>query len=108
MKNKFLLLIVLGIVFFASCSDSDNKDTPKDFNGIYSTTSTDRVLDLKYSNAVFIGKSVDFNSADGKSATLKLQGVVPGESETVFSSVPLESSSSVYTFSAENKMIPGQ
>ena len=103
MKNKFLLLIVLGIVFFASCSDSDNKDTPKDFNGIYSTTSTDRVLDLKYSNAVFIGKSVDFNSADGKSATLKLQGVVPGESETVFSSVPLESSSSVYTFSAENK-----
>ena len=73
MKNKFLLLIVLGIVFFASCSDSDNKDTPKDFNGIYSTTSTDRVLDLKYSNAVFIGKSVDFNSADGKSATLKLQ-----------------------------------
>ncbi len=64
--------MVLGIVFFASCSDSDNKDTPKDFNGIYSTTSTDRVLDLKYSNAVFIGKSVDFNSADGKSATLKL------------------------------------
>ena len=103
MKNKFLLLMVLGIVFFASCSDSDNKDTPKDFNGIYSTTSTDRVLDLKYSNAVFIGKSVDFNSADGKRATLKLQGVVPGESETVFSSVPLESGSSVYTFSAENK-----
>ena len=103
MKNKFLLLMVLGIVFFTSCSDSDNKDTPKDFNGIYSTTSTDRVLDLKYSNAVFIGKSVDFNSADGKSATLKLQGVVPGESETVFSGIPLESGSSVYTFSAENK-----
>lgn len=103
MKNKFLLLMVLGIVFFASCSDSDNKDTPKDFNGIYSTTSTDRVLDLKYSNAVFIGKSVDFNSADGKSATLKLQGVVPGESETVFSSVPLVSSSGIYTFSSVNE-----
>lgn len=103
MKNKFLLLMILGIVFFASCSDSDNKDTPKDFNGIYSTTSTDRVLDLKYSNAVFIGKSVDFNSVDGKSATLKLQGVVPGESETVFSSVPLVSSSGIYTFSSVNE-----
>ena len=103
MKNKFLLLMVVGIVFFASCSDDDDKDSPKDFSGIYSTTSTDRVLDLKYSDAAFIGKSVDFNSADGKSATLKLQGVVPGECETVFSSVPLESGSSVYTFSAENK-----
>lgn len=103
MKNKFLLLMVVGIVFFASCSDDDDKDSPKDFSGIYSTTSTDRVLDLKYSDAAFIGKSVDFNSADGKSATLKLQGVVPGESETVFSGVPLESNNSFYTFSAEDK-----
>jgi len=103
MSNKLLLLLILGVVFFSACSDDDDKNSPKDFNGIYSTTSTDRVLDLKYSGAVFIGKSVDFNSTDGKSATLKLQGVVPGESETVFSSVPLEFSSSVYTFSAENK-----
>ena len=103
MKNKFLILMILGIVFITSCSDDDDKDSPKDFNGIYSTTSTERVLDLRYSDAVFIGKSVDFNSADGKSATLKLQGVVPGESETVFSDVQLEENNSVYTFAAENK-----
>ena len=89
MKNKFLVLMILGIVFITSCSDDDDKDSPKDFNGIYSTTSTERVLDLRYSDVVFIGKSVDFNSVDGKSATLKLQGVVPGESETVFSDVQL-------------------
>ncbi|MEI3419898.1 MAG: hypothetical protein V8R91_01895 [Butyricimonas faecihominis] len=76
MSNKLLLLLILGVVFFSACSDDDDKNSPKDFNGIYSTTSTDRVLDLKYSGAVFIGKSVDFNSTDGKSATLKLQGVV--------------------------------
>ena len=103
MKNKFLVLMILGIVFITSCSDDDDKDSPKDFNGIYSTTSTERVLDLRYSDAVFIGKSVDFNSADGKSATLKLQGVVPGESETVFSDVQLVENNSVYTFVAENK-----
>ena len=45
MKIKFLLLMVVGIVFFASCSDDDDKDSTKDFSGIYSTTSTDRVLD---------------------------------------------------------------
>ena len=103
MKNKFLVLMILGIVFITSCSDDDDKDSPKDFNGIYSTTSTERVLDLRYSDVVFIGKSVDFNSVDGKSATLKLQGVVPGESETVFSDVQLEENNSVYTFAAENK-----
>ena len=95
--------MILGIVFITSCSDDNDKDSPKDFNGIYSTTSTEQVLDLRYSDAVFIGKSVDFNSADGKSATLKLQGVVPGESETVFSDLQLVENNSVYTFAAENK-----
>ena len=33
MKNKFLLLMVVGIVFFASCSDDDDKDSPKDLAG---------------------------------------------------------------------------
>ena len=54
MKNKFLLLMVLGIVFFASCSDSDNKDTTKDFNGIYYTTSTDRIVTLYLSGNLLI------------------------------------------------------
>ena len=40
MKNKFLILMILGIVFITSCSDDNDKDSPKDFNGIYSTTST--------------------------------------------------------------------
>lgn len=72
MKNKFLILMILGIVFITSCSDDDDKDSPKDFNGIYSTTSTERVLDLRYSDAVFIGKSVDFNSADGNECNVEV------------------------------------
>ena len=75
MKNKFLFLIVLGLAFLTSCSD-DDKDSPKDFNGTYSTTSTDHVLDLKYSDIVLTGKNVEFNSADGVKATLRLKGVV--------------------------------
>ena len=42
-----MMLAVFGLTF-ASCSDDDDKDSPKDFNGIYSTTSTERVLDLRY------------------------------------------------------------
>lgn len=103
MKNKLVLLVILGITFFASCSDDDDKYGPKDFNGTYSATSTDHVLDLKYSDAIFTGKSVEFNSVDGKKATFKLQGVVPGEQEIVFPNVDLTGSNSVYSFSAENK-----
>lgn len=103
MKSKLLFLLILVFAFFVGCSDDDDKDSPKDFNGIYLTTGTDRVLDLRYSDAVLVGKSVDFNSVDGKSAVLKLQGVVPGESETVFSEIPLVASGAIYTFSAEDK-----
>ena len=103
MKNKLLLLVILGITFFASCSDDDDKYGPKDFNGTYSAASTDHVLDLKYSNAIFTGKSVEFNSVDGKKGTFKLQGVVPGEQEIVIPNVDLTGSNSVYSFSAEDK-----
>lgn len=102
MKNKFLFLIVLGLAFLTSCSD-DDKDSPKDFNGTYSTTSTDHVLDLKYSDIVLTGKNVEFNSADGVKATLRLKGVVPGEEETVISDIELVESNSIHTFAAENK-----
>lgn len=102
MKSKFLFLMVLALAFFVGCSDDDN-DGPKDFNGVYSTGNADYELDLKYSDAVFIGKSVEFNSTDGKKATLKLHGVVPGEKETVISDIELTSGNSIYTFTAENK-----
>ena len=104
MRNNFLFLVLfLGVVLFSACSDDDNKKSPKDFNGTYSEASTDNVLDLKYSNAVLAGKSVDFNSADGVKATLKLNNVVPGEKETVFSDIVLNRDNSIYTFVAENK-----
>lgn len=104
MKNKFLFLVMfLGVALFSACSDDDDKDSPKDLNGIYSGTSTDNLLDLKYSNSVLMGKTVEFTSADGVKGTVKLQGVVPGEKETVFSDIALTPDKSAYTFKAENK-----
>lgn len=104
MKNKYLFLVMLlGGSLFMACSDSDDKSSPKDFNGTYSQADADRSLDLKYSNSVLTGKSVEFNSADGSKATLKLQGVVPGEKETVFSGIELVPNKSVYSFTAEDK-----
>lgn len=103
MKNKFLFLVMfLGVALFSACNDDDD-DRPKDFNGAYSESNADYVLDLRYSNSVLAGKTVEFNTDDNVNATLKLQGVIPGEKETVISGIKLVSDKSVYTFSAEDK-----
>lgn len=103
MKNKFLFLVTfLGVALFSACNDDDD-DKTKDLNGTYSGTSTEHVLDLKYSDAALAGKTVEFSSEDNETATLKLKGVVPGEQETVFSGVALEGDGAVYSFTVENK-----
>lgn len=103
MKNKFLFLVMfLGVALFSACNDDDD-DRPKDFNGAYSESNADYVLDLRYSNSVLAGKTVEFNTDDNVNATLKLKGVIPGEKETVISGIKLVSDKSVYTFATEDK-----
>ena len=55
MKNKFLLLLILGVAFFASCSD-DDKDPFKNYSADYSGDK----LALKLNGKEFSGTSVSF------------------------------------------------
>ena len=105
MKNRFLGLLMLGVALFSACSDDDNdkKDGLAGLNGTYSGTSGEYVLDLRYSDSTLLGKSVTVNSADGATATVTLQGVVPGETETVLPDVAFTGAGAeVYSFSAES------
>ena len=68
MSNKFLLLLILGVIFFSACSDSD-----KDPN--YDGTYSDSNFELSRDGMVLSGKSA---SLQGN--TLTLTNVIPGES----------------------------
>ena len=57
MKNKFLFLMILGLAFFASCSD-DDKDPFKNYSADFSGDK----LALKLNGKEFSGMSVSFNS----------------------------------------------
>lgn len=103
MKNRFLSFLLLGLALFSACSSSDDDNgDPRDLNGVYEMGTT-RDLDLKYSNAVLIGKSVEFKSVDGETATLQLNGVVPGEEKTIFTGILLNNAGGTFSFTGENK-----
>lgn len=68
MSNKFLLLLILGVIFFSACSDSD-----KDPN--YDGTYSDSNLELSRDGMTLSGKSA---SLQGNMLTLT--NVIPGES----------------------------
>ena len=103
MKNRFLVMLMAGMALFSACNDDDDdKNPPVDLNGTYAA-GTERDLALTYSDALFLGKSMEFSSADNQTATVKLLGVVPGESETTFSNVALDGIDSTFTFTAEDK-----
>ena len=104
MKNVFLFLMALcSVASFFACSDDNDGMNPKSLNGIYANASTGNVLDLKYSNSEFFGKTVEFHTADGIKATLKLNGVIPGEMETVLSDVELISDDAGYKFTTKDE-----
>lgn len=105
MRNRFLGLLFAGMALFSACGDDDDdkKGGAADLNGLYATSSAENVLELTYSGAALLGKSVDFNSVDGETATLTLQGVVPGEAETVLAGLALTTDGDVYSFSATDE-----
>ena len=95
-------MLMAGMALFSACNDDDDDKNPLEgLNGTYAA-GTERNLDLKYSDALFLGKSVEFTAADNQTANLKLLGVVPGEAETTFSGVALSGDATAYTFTAEN------
>lgn len=100
MRNRILCLFVLGMSIFSACSNDDKKGT-QDLNGVYAE-GTERNLNLLYSDSLLLGKSVEFTSADNETASIKLLGVIPGESETVISNVELNPVDQHYNFVAQD------
>ena len=99
MKNKFLLLLILGVAFFESCSDDDN-DPFKNYSADYSGDK----LALKLNGKEFSGTSVSFNSENKKNATLTLNKLIPGEPALEVKNLIVEElAGDDYTFAGENK-----
>ena len=70
MKNKFLLLLILGVTFFASCNDDDD-DKVRTYNG--------DSLSLSVGGINFSDREAVLNGS-----VLTLKQALPGENETEF------------------------
>lgn len=127
----FLFTVLCTLCIFVSCSDDKDDEVvgpAKEVNGEYTSASETNKLMLTYSGQVLLGKSVAFNSTDGKTATLTLKGdmsalwdiigsimgskssevlpmspgVIPGEVITSIADVKLTSKDNKYTFEGVN------
>lgn len=93
------MLLILGVAFFASCSD-DDKDPFKNYSADYSGDK----LALKLNGKEFSGTSVSFNSENKKNATLTLNKLIPGEPALEVKNLIVEElAGDDYTFAGENK-----
>ena len=75
-KNLFFLFTMLcALSFFTACSDDDDpgSETPVLLKG--SQTYEAEKLTLKYGESALLGKSITFSTEDGKTGTIKMQGV---------------------------------
>lgn len=98
MKRFFVLMAILGIASCFACSD-DNGEGSLNLNGSYSGDA----LKLTYSDVEFPGKTVAFSSQDGQIASLTLNGVIPGELETVISGVELRQDNASYQLAGKDE-----
>lgn len=122
-KNLLYLFTVLcTLSFFTACSDDD--DDVKVLEGVNASFNGE-TLDLKYSGSPLLGKEVAFDTKDGQTATITMQGtldlsaisglfgggskanlpaisyapgVIPGEVTTTLSNVVLTQVGETYTF----------
>lgn len=116
-KNLFYLFaLICSMSLFTACSDDDDevKSLPE-VNAPYVSSE----LELTYGGEVLLGKKVTFNTADGKSADITLEGadialtkeamasglvnpgVIPGEPKVTFSAA-LQPAEGGYTFAGEH------
>lgn len=95
-KNALLPLLGCAVMLCAACNDEDMNDA-RDMNGAYAG----EALELTYSGAAFPGKTVEFDTEDGITASLKLLGVVPGEKETLLTGIVLSETAPIYHFTKE-------
>lgn len=75
-KNLFYLFaLICSMSLFTACSDDDENNFPTDeVNTTFTSTDDSNQLLLTYSGEPMLGKSVTFNTTDGKTATIVLKG----------------------------------
>lgn len=104
----FLLFVFYLIGLLLSCKENDRYGgpLPDRVNRLYSnklSVSDGSNLTLTYSGESLVGKEIYFETKDGKTATLTLLGVLPGEKETVVENVALTARSESYDFSGKGR-----
>lgn len=123
-KNLLFVFTMLCVLsFFTACSDDDNKKNEPEGAVLLKGTQTYSAekLSLKYGDSPLLGKAITFATEDGKTGTIKMEGVfdpsiikdllpskteqivalapgvVPGEVTTMFN-VNLTQDGNTYTF----------
>lgn len=110
-KLFYLFALICSMSLFMACHDDKNKVNTS-LNASYESSN----LALTYSGAMSLGKKVTFNTTDGKSADITLEGalsqigvlsgsvnpgVIPGEPKVTFSAA-LQPVKDGYTFEGEH------
>lgn len=119
----FVFTMLCALSFFTACSDDDNKKNEPEGAVLLKGTQTYSAekLSLKYGESALLGKAITFATEDGKTGTIKMEGVfdpsiikdllpskteqmvslapgvVPGEVTTMFN-VNLTQEGNKYTF----------
>lgn len=107
---------------FTACSDDDENNFPTDeVNTTFTSTDASNQLLLTYSGEPMLGKSVTFNTTDGKTATIVLKGaglsltrstntptlanpsVIPGETTTTLTVTLVPVGVTGYTFEGKDE-----
>lgn len=100
----FCIVATIGGLFVSSCNDDDYPGaTPDEITAHYSNKLSDGTranLSLTYNGHDLIGKSVNLETGDSRTAKITLQCVLPHEAETVITDVALSpDGQGGYTFS---------
>lgn len=100
----FCIVATIGGLFVSSCSDNDYPGAaPDEITAHYSNKLSDGTranLSLTYNGHDLIGKSVNLETGDSRTAKITLQCVLPHEAETVITDVALSpDGQGGYTFS---------
>lgn len=71
----FVFTMLCALSFFTACSDDDNSDSgvPVLLKG--ETAFSAEKLSLKYGDSPLLGKAITFSTEDGKTGTIKMEGV---------------------------------
>lgn len=101
-KTAILLICSLACVagLMTSCGEDDDHSgiNPTDVTAKYSNKSAESNLTLTYDGGNMAGKSVDFSTTEGKTGTITLYDIIPGEKELKTAAFPLVENAMGYSF----------